>query len=320
MEQCKELRHNAFHLVGDKHLVAVELNLVALNVEVRLDAREVEDSGEVERVVHVQMDPEQRFVELHGVERAVEALVVFVFQRAGSLRPERFHIIYNIVFRGVYLLTVLPFGLLSEGYGHGEELAVFLQQLFYLRLLEVFLAVVVDVEDDIRAAVVALGIFDGELRASVAAPLHGLGAFLVAACDDFDLLRHHERRVEAQSEVSDDLVGVVFVLVEEVGDARKGYLVDVLVDFFLGHSDASVADGERALVFVEADVDGQVAQLSLEVALVGECLQLLRGVDGIADHLAQEYFMITVEKFFDDGENVLGRNPDVAFLHKDDMF
>jgi hypothetical protein len=27
--------------------------------------------------------------------------------------------------------------------------------------------------------------------------------------------------------------------------------------------------------------------------------------------------MITVEKLFDDGENVLGRNPDVTFLHID---
>ena len=34
MQQRQELRNDAFHLVGYEYLVAVELNLVALQVEV----------------------------------------------------------------------------------------------------------------------------------------------------------------------------------------------------------------------------------------------------------------------------------------------
>ena len=86
MEQCEEVGHDAFHLVGHEHLVAVELDLVALQFDVRLDAGEVEDTREVERIVNVEVNPEQRLV-LHGIECAVERLVVLVLQCAWSLCP-----------------------------------------------------------------------------------------------------------------------------------------------------------------------------------------------------------------------------------------
>ena len=79
MQQCQELRHDTLHLVGHKHLVAIQLNLVALQVDVRLDAWEVEDTREVEGIIHIQVDPEHRLI-AHGVEGAVERLVVLVLQ------------------------------------------------------------------------------------------------------------------------------------------------------------------------------------------------------------------------------------------------
>ena len=94
--------------------------------------------------------------------------------------------------------------------------------------------------------------------------------------------------------MADDGVGVVLVLVEEVVGARECNLVDVLVDFLFCHTEATVADGERALVLVETDVDGQVAQLALEVAFRGIGFELLRGVDGVRDELAQEDFVVAV--------------------------
>ena len=115
--------------------------------------------------------------------------------------------------------------------------------------------------------------------------------------------------------MADDVVGIVLVLLQEVAHAREGDLVDVLVDLLLGHADTVVADGDRALVGIEVDADGQVAQLVLVLALRCQGLHLLRGVDGVAHHLAEENLVIAVEKLFDDGEDVLGRNPDVTFLH-----
>ena len=159
VEQGEELRHDALHLVGDEDLVAVELDLVLLQLDVRLDLGEVEDTREVEGVVDVQVDPEQGLVR-HGVEGAVERLVVLVLQCRRGFRPQRFHIINNIVLVGIHLLAVLPFGLLAEGDGYGHELAVFVEQSLQLILVEELLAVVVDVEDDVRSVVSALGVVD----------------------------------------------------------------------------------------------------------------------------------------------------------------
>ena len=180
VQQRQELGHDALHLVGHEDLVAVELDLVLLQFDVRLDLREVEDSREVERVVDVQVDPEQRLV-AHRVERAVERLVVLVLQCRRGFRPQRLHIIDDVVLGGVHhlLLVAAPFLLLAEGDGHGHELAVLLEQALELVLVEELLAVVVDVEDDVGAVLGALGVVDLVGRRAVAAPLHGLRTFLV---------------------------------------------------------------------------------------------------------------------------------------------
>ena len=162
MQQRKEVGHNAFHLVGDKHLVAVKLYLIALQLDIRFDSREKEDTSKVERIVNVEVNPEQRLLHLHGIECAIEALVVLVFQCAGRFGPEWFHIIYNIVLVGINLLAVFPFGLLAEGNWNGQELTILIQQLLYFLFLKKLLAVVIDVKNNIRTTVSALGILDGK--------------------------------------------------------------------------------------------------------------------------------------------------------------
>ena len=291
VKQRKEVWNNAFHLVGDKHLVAIELNLVACELNVRLNAWEIEDAREVERIVYVKVNPEQGFV-LHGIERAVEALVVFVFQCAGRLCPQWFYVVDDVVFIGFHVLAVFPFGLLAEGYGHSHKLAVLVEQFLNLLFLQKLLAVVVDVKDDVRTAVGFLGLFQRERRTSVTAPLNGLSPFAVALGDNLHFLGYHEGRIEAQTKVSDNLSSVLFILLHEVGNARKGYLVDIFVYFFGSHTNAAVADGERTCLLVQAYVNRKVALFTLEVALKSKCLQLLCGVDSVADHLAQEDFVV----------------------------
>ena len=180
---------------------------------------------------------------MHGIERAVKVLVVFVFQCAGGLRPQRFHIVNDVVFFRVHLFSILPFGLFAEGDGDGQELAILVEQLLYARFVQELFAIVVDIQHDVGAAVVFLHLFYFVSGRPIATPLHGLRTFLIAARDDFHLLAHHKGRVETQTEVPDNGVGVVFVLVEEVGYARKSDLVDVSVNLVGGHSHTSVANG-----------------------------------------------------------------------------
>ena len=79
MQQGKELWYDALYLVGYEYLVAVELNLITLQFDVRLDFGEVEDTRQIEGLIHVEVDPEERFI-AHGIERTVEALVILILQ------------------------------------------------------------------------------------------------------------------------------------------------------------------------------------------------------------------------------------------------
>ena len=104
-------------------------------------------------------DEGQRLV-AHGVECAVETLVVLIFQSAWSLSPQRLYIINNVILVGINLLAVLPFGLLTEGYRYSHKLAVLVEQALELELIEKLLAVVIDIEDDVRSVLLALCVVD----------------------------------------------------------------------------------------------------------------------------------------------------------------
>ena len=106
MKQGEELRYDALYLIGDKNLVAVELNLVLLKLQRVLDAWEIKDTREVEGIVYIEVNPEQRFI-VHGVEGTIERLVVLFLQRRRGLRPQRIHIIYYIVIGGVHHLLLV---------------------------------------------------------------------------------------------------------------------------------------------------------------------------------------------------------------------
>ena len=115
--------------------------------------------------------------------------------------------------------------------------------------------------------------------------------------------------------MSDDIVGIVLVLLQEVVHARECNLIDVFVDFLFGHTDTAVADGDSAFLGIEADTHGKVAQFALELTLLSECLELLSGIDSVRHHFTKENLMIAIEKLFDDGEDVLCSNPNITFLH-----
>ena len=197
MKQGEELRNDSFYLVGNEHLIAIQLYLIALDVDIVLDTREVENTCEVERIVNIQVNPEQRLVHLHGVEGTVEALIVIFFQRTWCLCPERLYTVDDMILFRLHLLTVFPFGLLTEGNGYRQELTILVQQLFNLVLFKEFLAVVINIEDDITTAVIFLSILNGKLRTAVAAPFHRFGSFLITLGDNLHLLGYHKRRIEA---------------------------------------------------------------------------------------------------------------------------
>ena len=111
------------------------------------------------------------------------------------------------------------------------------------------------------------------------------------------------------------LVDLALVRVNEFSSTRKGHVVDVLVDFVGCHTDSAVADGDGLFLFVNVDVNAEVAEFPREFAEVAQRFKLVGGVDRVRNQFAKENFVVAVEKFLDDGKDVVRRYIDFTCSH-----
>ena len=268
MQECQEVGHNVFHRISDKHLVAIELNLIAMDFDVVFNLWEIQNTREIERIVHIEVNPEERFI-LHGIEIAIEIAIILISQGRRRLCPERVSVVDHVVLSGVHLLSIFPLLLLAKGNGDGEEAAVFVEQSLDATLFEEFLVFLVNVQHDVRTAFRLFGWFECEFGSAVATPFHSFRTFAVALGHDVYATRHHKRRIEAQTEVANDGGRIVFVFFEEVSSSRESDLVDIAVNLFCRHTNTLVADGECASFFVNVHRHFHVCGVAIEFALTG---------------------------------------------------
>ena len=304
MEEHEEVGHDVFYLVGNEYLAGIELDLVLLDLEVAFNLGEIEYTGEVERVVYVEVDPEEG-VFGEGVELFVELEVVFVLEVVGVFVPEGCGVVddalvgdgfvfgFSFLIHAIFLAVLLG----AELDLYGQELAIFIEYAFETVFVEELFGVCIDVEDDVGAA----GGFGGggelKLGGAIAFPTRSfIFGGLEGTGDDLYTVGHHEGGIEAEAELADDVFGVGLVLefFYELGGTGEGDLVDVLFDLFAGHADAFIADGDGLFVLIEAYLDAEVAELTVEFAEGGEFFELLGGIYGVADELAEEDLMIGV--------------------------
>ena len=133
MKQRKEVRHNVIHMVCNEHLVAIELNLILLDSHSLLNLREVENTCQMERIVHIQMDVEQRIF-VCRIKCPIEILVILIFQLRWLAGPQRLYSVDYLIFISIYIFTVFPFLLLAENNRERHEFAVLVQKLLDLAL------------------------------------------------------------------------------------------------------------------------------------------------------------------------------------------
>ena len=210
MQQHQVVGHHSLHAVGHKHLVAIQLNLVAGGVYCLSHLREVQYSRQVKRVVHIQMNLEQRVLEIHRIQFVVELLVVLVCQIGRTLPPCRLGVVddagllllhalgllflaaVSVLHLVKLRLAVHPHALFSKPDGYGHKAAVFSQQLQYRLLIKKLLAVVGNVQHYARAALgVLLVLLHGEFGVPFAAPMDG-GLVLVRLGENLHLVGHHK--------------------------------------------------------------------------------------------------------------------------------
>ena len=181
----------------------------------------------------------------------VELVVVLIGQVGGFAHPCGVHIVDDIVLAGLHLFAIFPVFLFAESNLHGQELAVFFEQPFNGRVLQILFEILVDMQHDIGAAVGFDSVLHRVFGGAVATPMHGFGIFLIGLREYLHLVGDHERAVETESEMSDNGFRFVFVFVHELFRTRKGDLVDVLVHLFGGHTDTMIAHGEGAFLLID---------------------------------------------------------------------
>lgn len=152
MKQRQVLRNDTLDLIRHEDLIAVELYLVLLYLEVVAYLREVENTGQIERVVDIHVYVEE-WILAKRVELVVEILVLLLRYVGRLARPQRIDIVDDIVLVRVDILAVLPLLHLAEGNGHRQEAAILLKQLLDLRCLAVFAAIIRNVKHDGRTTV-----------------------------------------------------------------------------------------------------------------------------------------------------------------------
>ena len=166
MKQCKEVRDNVIHMVGHEHLVAVQLDLVLLDSHSLLDFREVENTCQVERIVHIQVDVEKRIL-IGRIQGLVEVHVILFLQVSRLACPERLHAVDDLVLVRIDIFSVLPLLFLAEHDRERHELTVFAEELFDFSLGSILRRVIIEIKRDDSSPVSLVTLAHLVLRAAV---------------------------------------------------------------------------------------------------------------------------------------------------------
>jgi hypothetical protein len=188
--------------------------------------------------------------------------------------------------------------------------------------VEVFLGVVAQVQDDAGAALGAGDGFHLEVAGAAADPAHALvGLEARTARFHGDLVGHDEARIEAHAELADELRILLLVareLAHEVLGAALGDGAQVVDGLLLAHADAVVGDGQRLGGLVEAHAHFEVGGVFVQgVVVQGLEAQLVASIRGIGNQLAQEDFLVGVQRMGDQVQQLghLGLEGQGLFAH-----
>ncbi len=173
-----------------------------------------------------------------------------------------------------------------------------------LPALEELVLIRLQVQDDGSPT---LGQFNGLQRIlalAVALPLHALARRCIgAAAEHGDLVGHHERGIEAHAELTNQpRIGLLRTRhrFQETSRAGAGDGADVRDHLIAIHADAVVAHGNRARIRIPAHVDMQLAIASQQLGFGNRLeAQLVAGVGGVGNQLAQEDFLVRIQRMSD---------------------
>ena len=188
--------------------------------------------------------------------------------------------------------------------GHRDMVAVGLDDVPQALRLGVVAGILFEMKQDARPSErCVFALLDSEAAETVAFPAP---AVLLASPprEDFDPVRHHEGRIEADAELADQvhLRFLVAELAEKLGGARMGDGAQVLDQFVAVHPDAAVADLQPPVRRIRPQLDAEVRVSAQQLGLrQRQVAQAVARVGAIGDQLTQKDVAVRVERV---GDNV----------------
>lgn len=294
MEESQPFRKKSFGLGVDEYAAAVEryvrirsAKAENFRVFLRNEEESMERDGSICAKVHM---GEGVFIRMG--DELEEFIVFFRCDIGFGLAPDCLH--------GVEAFAL-------ELDGEVDEVRVAAQDFLHAVFLGEFGVFFLEVDDDTRSTVDAFGGSDAVAFASIALPFEAGGIGIAGVGEDFHFIRHHEGAVEAHAELTDE-VGVAIRFFEgfkELFRAGVGNGAKVFDEVGFRHADTGVRNGDRLLLFIGRDGDGE-GLFRLENVRVGQLLdtQFFQCVRGIGNQLANKNFTVAVEGVDNDVEKL----------------
>jgi hypothetical protein len=228
-----------------------------------------------------------------------------------AARPQRGGLVHRLplVGRNLGLLLFVP-ALLAHQDRQRDVVAVLGDDGLQLPGREELFLALAQVQDDVGAAAGLVDRLDLEIAAAGAAPAHArVGRGAGAARLHRQPVGDDEAGIEADTELADQ-VGILLLLALEPGHefarAALGDRAQVGDGLVGAHADAVVADRDRLRLGVEEHADLEVRGVLVQRRLVQRLeTQLVAGVGGIGDQLAQEDLLVGVQRMGDEVQDLL---------------
>ena len=124
-------------------------------------------------------------------------------------------------------------------------------------------------------------------------------------------IRYHECGIEAQSEMTNDLVGIALVLIflNEIRSTGKCDLVDILFHFVGGHAQTVILESQSLLFRIHDDIHTSLITFRKRIfSHHVQFFQLGHGITAVGDQLSVENIVIGIQPLFNDRKNVFTVN------------
>ena len=313
LDEAQVVGQQRFGVVHDEDALDVELEAAALvavpQVERGLGGH-VQQLGVFAAAFDAVVGVGQRVLAVVA-DLFVERLILLGGDVALATRPQGGRLVdgFPLVLNDVLTLVLVPLFLLHQD-GQGDVVGVLANDATQLPGGEEFVLTFAQVQGDVGAAG---GFGDGvdfEIASAFAAPAHALfGLQASAARFDGDAVGDDVAAVKAHAELANELG--VFLLVagetaHEVLGAALGDGAEVVDRLLRAHADAVVADGDGAVGLVDQHAHVEVGRVFIQGAVIeGLEAQLVARVGRVGDQLAQEDFLVGVQRVRDQVQQLL---------------